>query len=161
MAKKFVYFKGKGSWFQHLFILDTEYNKWHVTLHFTPESLDEFRALKVKTHLKKDDDGYFSKLSRPASRVYGGKLTPFAPPQIFDKDGLPLKSGTNIGNGSDITVKCELYQYTPPGSKEKANAIRLESVRIDNLIPYEPKRDYTDEEAKAAEGLTDQPAPLF
>lgn len=161
MAKKYVYFKGKGSWFQHLFNLDQEYSKWHVTLHLTPESLEEFRALQVKTHLKKDDDGYYVKLSRPSSRVYSGKLTPFAPPQVFDKDGMPLTDSARIGNGSDITVKCELYQYTPPGGKARANAIRLESVRIDNLIPYEPNRDYTDEQAKAAAGLTDQPAPLF
>lgn len=161
MAKKYIYLKGKGSWFQHLFQLDAEYNKWNITLHFTPESLDEFRALQLKTHLKKDDDGYYAKLSRPASRVYGGKLTPFAPPLVFDKDGLPMKDSSLIGNGSDITVKCEVYQYTPPGGKAKANAIRMESVRIDNLIPYEPKRDYTDAQATAAEGLTDQPAPLF
>ena len=158
----YVYFKGKGSWFQHLFQLDEEYSKWHVTLHFTPESLEEFRALKLKTHLKKDDDGYFSKLSRPSRKVLrSGKEIVFTPPKIFDKDGMPMINGSLIGNGSDITVKCELYQYTAPGGKEKANAIRLESVRIDNLIPYEPKKDYTKEEAKAADGLTSQPAPLF
>ena len=161
MAKQYVYFKGKGAWFQHLFQLDSEYNKWQIQLHFTPESLDEFRALQVKTHLKKDEDGYFARLSRPGSKIMRGVLTPFSPPQIFDKDGKPITEGTHIGNGSDITVKCELYQYTPPGSKVRANAIRLESVRVDNLIPYEPNRDYTKEQADAAAGLTSQPPQLF
>lgn len=157
-----VYFKGKGSWFQHLFRLDDEFQKWHVTLHFTAESVDEFRALKLKTHLKKDDDGYFAKLSRPSRKITkGGKELVFSPPKVFDKDGLPMPDAARIGNGSDITVKCELYQYTPPGGKDKLNAIRLESVRVDSLVPYEPKKDYTKEEAKAAEGLTSQPAPLF
>lgn len=157
-----VYFKGKGSWFQHLFQLDSEFGKWHVTLHMVPESVDLFRSLKLKTHLRKDDDGYFAKLSRQQRKVTkAGKEIIWEAPKVFDKDGLPVAQSTHIGNGSDITVKCEVYSYTPPGGKSKENAIRLESVRIDNLIPYEPKKDYTKEEAKAAEGLTSQPAPLF
>ena len=156
----YVYFNGKCSWANHLVIADQEFNKWHVTLHFTPESLDKFRSLKLKTHLKKDDDGYFAKLSRPTQKLMRGKMVTFTPPKIFDKEGKPLEN-VSIGNGSDVTVKCELYQYTPPGSKQKENAIRLESMRVDNLIPYEPNRDYTAEQSKAAAGLTDQPAPLF
>lgn len=160
---EYVYFKGKGSWFQHLFQIDSEYEpQWNVTLHFTPESLDAFRALKLKTHLKKNDDGYYAKLSRKVRKVTrAGKEIIWEAPKVFDKDGLPLTKETRIGNGSDITVKCEHYQYTPPGAKAKENAIRLESVRVDNLIPYEPNKDYTKEESKAAEGLTSQPAPLF
>ena len=158
---EYVYFKGKGSWANHLVIADIEYNKWHVTLHFDQESLDKFRSLKLKTHLKKDDDGYFAKLSRPTQKLMRGKMTTFSPPLIFDNEGKPLE-GKLIGNGSDMTVKCELYQYSPPGSKgAKENAIRLVSVRVDNLIPYEPKRDHTEEQAKAAEGLLDQPDPMF
>ena len=160
MAKEYVYFKGKGSWFKHLFQLDEEFGKWHVTLHFDGPSLDEFRALQLKTHLKKDDNGYFSKLSRPRKKIMRGKEVIFDSPKIFDKDGNPVSDSTRIGNGSDITVKCEVYAYTPPGSKVRANAIRLESVRIDNLIPFTPS-DYEPDEAKAAEGLMDQPEPLF
>jgi hypothetical protein len=143
-----------------MIVADSEFNKWHVTLHFTPESLEKFRELKLKTHLKKDDDGYFAKLSRPVSKLMRGKIHAFTPPQIFDKAGAPMGK-TPIGNGSDVTVKCELYKYSPPGSKERLNAIRLESMRVDNLVPYEPKRDYTDEQAKAASGLADQPEPIF
>lgn len=155
----YVYFSGKCSWANHLLVPDGEYNKWHVTLHFTPESLEKFRELKLRTHLKKDDDGYYAKLSRPTQKLIRGKMVAFAPPQIFDRDGKPFTG--HVGNGSDVTVKCEAYKYTPPGGKERLNAIRLESMRVDNLIPYEPKRDYTDEQAKAAAGLTEQPAPIF
>lgn len=160
MAIEYVYFQGKCSWANHLVNADSEYNKWHVTLHFTPESLEKFRELKLKTHLRKDDDGYNAKLSRPCTKLIRGKMVSFAPPQIFDKDGKPFERTTHIGNGSDVTVKCELYKYSPPGSKNKENAIRLESVRVDNLVPYEPKRDYTATEAKAAEGLENHP-PAF
>ena len=161
MAKQEVYFKGKGSWFRHLFDLDQEFQKWHVTLHFTAESLDEFRALQLRTHLKKDEDGYYAKLSRPRRKIMRGKEIIFDAPLVFDKDGNPITDSKNVGNGSDITVKCEVYQYTAPGSKVRANAIRLESVRIDNLVPYSPQRDYEPDQAKAAAGLMDQPEPLF
>lgn len=161
MAKEHVYFKGKGSWFRHLFQLDEEFGKWHVTLHFDPESLDAFRALQLKTHLKKDDEGYFAKLSRPRKKIMRGKEVIFDAPKIFDKDGNPMTDSSRIGNGSDITVKCELYHYSPPGSKVRANAIRLESVRIDNLVPYTPQRDYEPDQAQAAAGLMEQPEPLF
>jgi hypothetical protein len=158
----YVYFKGKGSWFQHLFQFDDKFGKWSIQIHLTPESLEEFKALKLKTHLKMDDDGWYTKLSRPREKLTrGGKRIVFDAPMVFDKDMMPIRKGTNIGNGSDITCKCEIYQYTPPGSKNKENAIRLAEVRIDNLIPYNPDKDYTPEEASAAEGLKDQPKPVF
>ena len=163
MSKENVYLKGKGSWFNHAIIMDEEYQKWHITLHLDQPSLEAFRALQVKTHLKKDDNGYFVRLSRPRKKIMRGKEVIFDAPKIFDKDGFEMSKEAcyKIGNGSDITVKLEKYSYKPPGSKVQANAIRLESIRIDNLIPYEPKRDYTEEQSQAAEGLMDQPEPLF
>ncbi len=159
----YVYFKGKGSWFQNLFILDTKFEpQWRIKCHLTADSVEDFKALKTKTHLKKDDDGYFTNFTRKARKITRtGKELIFEAPGVFDKDGIPMGKESRIGNGSDITVKCELYQYTPPGEKEPKNAIRLASVRIDNLIPYEAGKDYTAEQAKQAEGLTSQPAPLF
>lgn len=165
-----VYFKGKGSWFRHLFQLDTMYaapddpGKWHLKLHPTQESLEEFKALKTKNRLMQDDDGYYINLNRPRKktitlRTGGKKEIIFDPPKVFDKDGHPLSEDARIGNGSDVTAKCELYSYSYMGNR--ANAIRLESVRIDNLVPYEAKENYLPEEAKAAEGLMDQPEPLF
>lgn len=154
-----IYFTGKAKW-ARLITADSEYQKWSMDLYFTPQSLDDFKALKLKTHLKKDDDGYYARLSRPTQKMMRNVMTAFSPPKVFDKDGKPLE-GVMIGNGSDVTVKCELYKYTAPGSKEKQNAIRLESVRVDNLVPYEPKKDFDKVTAAAAEGLTDQPAPLF
>lgn len=159
MATKDVYFSGKCT-YAKLVHPDDMYNKWQLNLYFNDKSLEDFRALKLKTHLKKDDDGYFAKISCPVQKLIKGVMKPFQAPKVFDKEGKPME-GILIGNGSDVTVKCELYQYSPPGSKERANAIRLTSVRVDSLVPYEPKRDFTPEQAKAAEGLTDQPEPVF
>lgn len=154
----FVYFQGKAKW-ARLVIPDPEFQKWSIDLYFDEKSLEEFKALKLKTHLKKDDDGYYARLSRPTQKMMRNQLQSFEPPKIFDKDMKPLE-GVLIGNGSDVTVKCEVYKYTPPGSKTRENAIRMASVRVDNLVPYE-KKDYDGQTARAASGLSDQPAPLF
>lgn len=170
MANSYVYFKGKGSWFKHLFQLDTMYagpddpGKWHIKLHPTPESLEEMKALNTRNRIMMDDDGKYFNLSRPRKKVInlksgGKKEIIFDAPIVFDKDGHSLSESARIGNGSDITVKCELYSFNHQGKKQ--NAVRLESVRIDNLVPYEAKENYQPSEAKAAEGLMEQPEPLF
>ncbi len=159
MAKNYVYFQGKGNYCKFV-VPDPKYNKWQCDLYFTQESLSAFKDLKLKNVIKRDDNGDYSRISRPQSKRMGAEDVAFLPPKIFDKDGNPLE-GVLIGNGSDLTLKCELYQYTPRGEKGRANAIRLESIRVDNLVPYVPKKDFTPDEAKAARGLEDQPAPLF
>jgi hypothetical protein len=159
MAKEFVYLQGKCNYAKFV-TPDNKYQRWGLDLYFTEESLAKFKALKLKTHLKMSDDGFFAKISRPVSKLIRGELVAFLPPKIYDKEGMPME-GVLIGNGSDVTVKCEVYRYTPPGSKIKENAIRLESVRVDNLIPYEPKKDFTKEDKEATAGLLEQPEQLF
>ena len=155
---EYVYFTGKCKWAK-LVTPDPEYQKWQLDLYFDAKSLEDFKALKLKTHLKKDDDGYYARIARPVQKMMRNQLHAFNPPKVFDKDNKPLEN-TLIGNSSDVTVKCEVYKYTPPGGKSRENAIRLESVRVDNLVPYE-RKDFDAATAKAAEGLEDQPAPLF
>ena len=167
---KYVYFKGKGSWFRHIFQLDTAYagpgeaGKWHIKLHPDKESLDLFKSLQTRNRLSRDDDGDYFNISRPREKEItlkdgSHKKIVWDAPKVFDKDGHPLSDSARIGNGSDITVKAELYTYNYQGKRN--NAIRLDSVRIDNFIPYEAKENYLPDEAKSAEGLMDQPEPLF
>jgi hypothetical protein len=54
-----------------------------------------------------------------------------------------------------------VYSYTQKFTKKPGRAIRLEAVRVDNLIPYEPKSDRTPEEMELTKGLDEQPTPLF
>jgi hypothetical protein len=164
MAKEYVYLKGKGSWFQHFFNADSKFGdaKWHITLHPDEESLAKFKSLNLKNTIGKDDDGWYVRLSRPCRKVTRkGQELIWTAPVMFDKDGIPLDQSVRIGNGSDITVKCEVYQYSAPSAKEKSNAIRLESARIDQLVPFDGTKDYTKEENKQADGLMVQPKPIF
>lgn len=57
------------------------------------------------------------------------------PPTILDKNNDPWPEGTLIGNGSVVTVKVNVSKR---GSR---NFLRLESVRVEDLVPYEGPED--------------------
>ena len=160
MAKSFVYVSGKGSWVRA--VTPDQWDCWSATLHPDAKSLEIIRDLQaegMKNTLKKDDDGYYTKFRRPVSKMMRGKVQAFTPPEVIDKDGKPL-DGKKIGNGSDITLKLDVYEHGTPGGG-KAKAARLEAVRVDNLIEFNPDSDFTPDEAGKVEGLKDQPEPVW
>ena len=59
----------------------------------------------------------------------------FGPPKVVDADGNLWNEEVLIGNGSDITVKINVWRGT------KATKIRWDAVRVDNLVPYEPEEE--------------------
>jgi hypothetical protein len=150
-----VYLQGRCKW-ARLQVPD-QWGNWKINLYPTPESLQKFKDLKVKNVLKRDDDGDWIAIRRPSQKIIGGKLQGLAPPVIIDKDGAPTDAA--VGNGSDVTVKCDYYTYkTPQG--EPGHAIRLAGIRVDSLVPYTPDKDYPEEpkELKKVVGkLNEQP----
>lgn len=158
-----IYLSGKIKWANRLYRPDEKFNKWSIVLYPDAKSLEEIRELQaskgLKNQMKKDEDGYNMTFSRPVSKIYKGVVKTFTPPVITDKDRVPIEGG--IGNGSDATLKIEVYPYTAPGSLSKSHAVRLEAVRIDNLVPYNPDTDYPEEQREQIKGLEDQPTPLF
>lgn len=157
-----VYVKGKVSWVKHL--TPNQWDKWSVTLHPDAASLEIIRDLQaegVKNVIKKDEDGYFVQFSRPCTiELRKGVKSGVTPPEVVDTNGSPM-DGIAIGNGSDATVKLEVYSHaTPTGGRAKA--ARWAALRIDNLIPFNRDTDYPDEGRKEiSEGLREQPQPLF
>lgn len=157
-----IYLVGKCAWANRLFVPDIEYKKWSVKLYPNQESLDIIRDLQaegVKNVLKKDDDGYNISLGRPTEKVIRGKVVAFSPPTIVDADGNAFAGP--IGNGSDLTVKMDVYSHPVPGTQKRAKAMRLVSVRVDNLVPFDKEKDFSDQEKEQVEGLEQQPAPIF
>lgn len=153
-----VYLQGKVSWVKYI-TPDPMYNKWSVTLHPNAESLEIIRDLQtegVKNQFKKDEDGYYIQFSRPVDRKIKGKVIGMTPPVVLDKDGQPM-DGVAIGNGSDATVKLEVYSHgTPSGGKAKA--ARFAGLKIDNLIPFNKDTDFPDPaQREQAKGLDEQP----
>lgn len=131
-----------------------KYEKWSVTFYPTEESMKVILDLKadgVKNVLKKDDDGYYIQFSREPTKLMRGKVVAFTAPKVIDREGKPF-DGNKIGWGSDATIRLEVYQHgTPSGGKSKA--ARWDSVRIDNLVPFEVDRDLPPAEAEAVKSL--------
>lgn len=152
-----VYLQGKCKWAR--LVNPDKYNKWGLLLYPNAESLEKFREMQaegVKTLISKDDDGYYVRLSRPQQKEARGKLLAFAPPELVDASGQPCKD--QPGNGSDVTCKVTFYKYMSP-LKVAGAAIRLEAVRIDNLIPWEEK-SFGPEATKQIGELNNQPAQV-
>lgn len=158
---EFYYFQGKASWAK-LIAPDIEFKNWNVKVHLTPESYDQFMKLRepqgdvagILNEVKQDDDGYFVVFKRPTEKRYKDELKLFTPPEVLDSEGKPLRN-VFIGNGSDVTVKVECYKYTKPFKQGRGRAIRLVSVMVDNLIPFE-RKDFTPEQENAVSGLEQQ-----
>lgn len=163
MSTEKVFFQGKAKW-ARLVTPDTKFGdaKWSVVLYLNAESLSKFNLMKkekgLKNRVNRDDDGDFVTFSRKTQKLIRGQLTPFAPPQIVDKEDKPFYDP--IGNGSDITVKCDLYSYNAP-DKTKGYALRLAGVRIDHHIPFVANKDFNPDEQKQVAGLSEQPEQLF
>jgi hypothetical protein len=153
MDKTYVFWQGKAKWVRAV-KPDLTYNKWNFVLYPLEKHLEEIRALQakgVKNVLGKDDDGWKINISRPTQKIWKGKIIAFAPPVVIDAEGRPL-DGMTVGNGSDVTAKIEVYQHGTPSGK-KATAIRWEALKVDVLVPFEPKTDFPEEDASAVQGL--------
>lgn len=159
--------KGKARWVNvgH----PDEFGKWGCVLWLTTESVETFNKLKsgyyedvegIKNELKKDEDGYFCRLSRPQKKETRNKTINFGPPLLLKADGESPYINTLVGNGSDVTCGMEVYFFKTP-SKKIGSAMRLQSIRVDNLIPYEGSRDMTDKEAKLARSVQEAAPPTF
>lgn len=164
MATSEVYFTGKGKWVR-VQIPDPQFKKYSLRLYPDTASLDKFKSLQkegVKNFLKRDEDGDYFNLSRPSEKIIKGVLRAFEPPLVLMPDGQTPMRNVNIGNGSDLTVKVQVYSHKTPNGKD-AKAIRLESIRVDNLVPFEARKDFKEnsENAQLAKGLDEQPKPLW
>src|SRR5688572_107755 len=141
MPKTYEYLSGKLKWANRLVQPDLTYKKWSVVLYPDAASMNKVMKLKeapaILNEIKEDEDGKYITLSRPTSRQYQGVDRAFTPPLVINADGTLCT--VPIGNGSDGTCKIEVYKYNQKVSNRPGRAIRLESVRIDNLVHYEPK----------------------
>lgn len=162
MATDYVFISGVLSWVQTA--RPNKWDKWSVTVHPNEDGLAKIRDLQaegLKNVLSKDEDGWKVTFSRPIQlKKRDGSVSPMQPPLVLDKDNKPIIDKL-IGNGSTGTVKLEVYKHRIPMSEGKtAKAARFAAIKIDNFVPYESKRDMSDDELKQTKGLEDV-QPLF
>ena len=160
MPGEMINIQGKVKWAR--FVAPDKFDCWSCDIYPTAESLEVLRGLQAegaKNVMKKDDDGYFMRIRRPVNKKMGAKMVNFTAPRVVDTNGQPADA-SKIGNGSDVTLKIEAYQHNVPNGG-KAKAIRLEAVKIDNLVPFNPEADFSPEELASIEGLKDAKEQLF
>lgn len=139
-----------------------KFDKWSITLTPDGPSLEKIRELQaqgIKNVMKKDEDGYFIQFSREPTKLIRGKVIAFAAPKVVDTAGVAM-DGSRVGRGSDVTVRLDVYQHgTPSGGKSKA--ARFDSLRVDNLIVWDPDKDLGPAEAEQVKNLTNSPKPVW
>jgi hypothetical protein len=155
-----VYITGKCKW-ARTFNPDPTYNKWSITIwpanNAELTKIHDLKAKGIRNELKKDDEGYYMTFSRPLKiQLRNGGVKAMTAPITLDKDGKALTE--LVGDGSDVTVK--LDTYGGKGDYGKYFAARLDSIRVNNLIPY--TKESMDEESKARVApLEEQPQQDF
>ena len=154
-----IFLQGKSKWTR----VDhpDQYGAYSTVLYPNAASMKKIYELKERGLLnviKKDEDGEYITFKRPTQKTINGKVRGFTPPECLDAQGNKLKAF--IGNGSDVTVKLEVYGYKSPLGGKEGVAARLDSIRVDNLVPYE-RESFPEDEKKQVEGLDEQPQQLF
>lgn len=145
MASTYIYLSGKGSWMHRLFEPEEYLGKtsWSMKLYPDPKSLRIFDAAKLLQRKKEDDEGIGITFKRPTTKpwkVTGKESKDFSPPVVVDNEGRPWPSDQLLGNGSEVTLKLEVFQT------KLGRTARLESVRIDDWIEYDKPEDSPPEE---------------
>lgn len=155
---KDLYLSGKGKYVRMQTI--DKFGKWSFQLYLDKPSLSEWKTLKdtygILNSSKIDEEGEFVRLSRPQKKIFRGVETIMTPPEVLNNEGQPITDW--IGNGSDLTAKVLLYSFTKQFGGGQGHAIRLEGIKVHNLVPYSSP-DKTPEEAKRSEGLEEAQQP--
>jgi hypothetical protein len=158
-VQDYVYLSGKCKWAKGLFA-PSAFKKYSVKLNLDNPSLSIVLDLKkqgVKNELIKDEDGYWVSLSRASEINVRGQLRAMLPPLAIDADGQPWNHNNQIGDGSDLTCKVAVRKWKSPFGVEGI-ALRLESIRVDNLVPFTTD-NWPKEEARQIKGLAEAPQP--
>lgn len=175
MASKFYKFRGYSG-YAMMYKPDEYMDKEYWKISFYPETeavLDKMKAKGVRLKVYEDNgeksgvEGKYVVIKRPTEKQFKDGLVEFTPPAIYDKDNKPLvtydketgeKKGETvlIGNGSLVEVTVCIYDAKPYGK-----GTRLESVRLIDLIEYNPEKEEDDNEddEKSEEKPVEQEIP--
>lgn len=131
MATTFIYLSGKAKWAK-VYKPDEAFNTtfWRIDVDLDPKSQAVFDKSGLRLKPKTAEDGTFITFRRPTQKQFKTELKEFDPPKVVDKNGEDFSQ--TIGNGSEVTIKVEVYDSF------KGKGHRLVGVRVDNLVEYNP-----------------------
>jgi hypothetical protein len=140
---------------------------WKINLHPDDDTIQKIKDAGIQLKLKDkpvvNADGKFFTFKRPVKKQFGDDVTLFAPPEIIDEEGKKIVYYSNgdgqvvttvsegdglnrhgdpvlIGNGSKVRLNVTVYE-----TKSFGKGCRLNSVRILDLIEYDPDENKTDD----------------
>lgn len=186
MAKsktKYMKFKGRVAWAMLYSPDEYKGNKfWKLSFYPDDATIQKIKDAGIQTKQKEDDgsasgvSGKYYQFRRDCEKKFDSGLQKFSPPSVFAKDKSKLVTYEEdadseygyerigepvlIGNGSEVEITLEVY---PTGSFGKGT--RLNSVRILDLIEYDPDADDEKEEkpaeqAKVARSVVNDEIPF-
>lgn len=130
MASRTIYLVGTCAWAK-LKTPDPKYGHYSIDLYPSEKSWEIFDSSGMQLTKRTSENGEYISLRRPAQKLIKGELVDFGPPKLLDKHNEPMDK--LVGNGSEVTVKVQVYDTLTKGVGH-----RLESVRVENLITYNP-----------------------
>lgn len=128
---------------------------WKINLHVDKDTAKKIResGSMVRPHVDNEEvsgvPGTYYTFRRDLVKKIRDQEVEFNPPEIFDADGKPIMvyvkdpdtgetkavgEKVYLGNGSKVEVTVEIY---PAGSY--GNGTRLRSIKVIDLIKYDPK----------------------
>ncbi len=132
MATKYVDIKGKCKWAK-VWKPDNKYAKFSIDICPDAESKEVIKSLGIKNGFKADPSGdeYITFRRDPSHTIFRGEeRVPAGKPDVLGVD-----PDTDIGNGSDVTIRIAVYSYD--NKFGKGVGTRLEKVKVDNLVKFD------------------------
>lgn len=133
-----IYVSGEAKWSRvYAHQMDKEYNAdgvFHLSLAPDEASKIVLKQSGSRIEGKPDEDGKLWYKFRRANKVEfkPGEVEVLGPPEVLTmEDGNPVPFSKNIGNGSKVTLRLEVYP------SRKGVGTRLVKVCVDEHVPYE------------------------
>lgn len=147
MATTYHFADGTIMWAKGLATVDPKFETYNASLEVSKEVADRLKAAGCAAEFHPVEDRFSFKIKKSATRIQIDKVTkaksivPAGPPRVFltDPNGQDVDlDPKTVGNGSEVTVKLEMYD-TSKGGK----GTRLMAVRVNNLIEFVPNEENT------------------
>lgn len=143
--------------------------KWKIPLYVDSDTKAEIKEAGIQLRFKTDDgeksgvQGEYCMFSRATEVNYGNGPEYLNPPGVFDSedevvvsyddDGNRVGEPVMIGNGSEVELTVEVYP-----TRNFGNGQRLISVKIIDLIEYDPDNEAPEEEDEPKATVKSKPA---
>ena len=131
-----IYLSGKGMWMHRLFEIDDFKGRkfWSMNLYPDPKSLKALKEGNFLLKIRRNDEGEYAVFRRYLLKPWKLKAdepATFDPPVVLDSEGEPWPAARIIGNGSEVTVKLEMF---PSGND--GFGTRLEGLKVNYWVEY-------------------------